>query len=790
MQVLKFGGSSVANAANMSKVVEIVSSATERDRTILVCSAIGGCTDALIETGRMAASGNEMYSATIDSLERRHSEIIDELIPAALRPSLKEECKFLFASLRGIAHGVFLVRELSEASLSAIESFGELLSTKIIATRFKSDGIPAVWVDSREIIRVENGVVDTKFTYGAINALVDSAPSATLFILPGFIANDENGRTTTLGRGGSDYTASLFAAGTQASRLEIWTDVPGMMTTNPRIVPGAKTIRHISYRAALELSHFGAKVIYPPTIHPVVAHNIPIYIKNTFDPEAEGTCIEANPPQQESTTSMGISNSDDIALISLEGSGMVGVPGFSSRLFDALSRSGVSIILITQASSVNTMCVAISEKDAKLAKKAADECFAYEISLGTVNPLKVETGYSIVCLVGDNMMAQCGLSGRMLAALGRNGILIRATAQGSSERNISVIVKSDIVNEALAAIHSEFFDRTGERTVNLYISGFGTIGSALVRMISENAESIARRTGKRLRVCGLATKDTYVIDRSGIDVGRAAQLLEKGSDASDGEYLKLFAENPGRNAVFVDCTASTFVCSKYKYMLERGLSVVACNKLFFSGDDYDAYCDVKAAAVREKKSIRYETTVEAAMPVLETISRCVNSGDRLVKVEAVLSGTLNYLCSQYEGGDFDALVREARRMGYTEPNPAEDLSGRDVMRKLVIICREAGMAVSAKDVALEPFPVEDIKARYEMATARGLKLRYIARLENGKASVGLREVGPDNPLYCLKGTDNAAVITTADYPSPQVIQGAGAGGRQTAGGLLNDILSI
>ena len=791
MQVLKFGGSSVANAANISKVVGIVTDAVKKDRTIVVSSAIGGCTDTLIEIGRKAASGDVTYSAMIDALEQRHERIMDELFPSSQSSSaIREECRALFSSLRGIAHGVFLVREASEVSLSAIESFGELLSTKIIATAFNVSGLEAKWVDSREIVRKIGAVVDVHSTYDALNRMVAFNPSTNLFILPGFIATDENCRTTTLGRGGSDYTASLYAAATGSARLEIWTDVSGMMTTNPRLVPSARTISRISYRAALELSHFGAKVIYPPTIQPVVEKNIPIYIKNTFDPDAEGTCIEENPPREEGADSIGICNSDDIALISLEGSGMVGVPGFSSRLFDALSRSGVSIILITQASSVNTMCIAISEKDARIAKKAADDCFAYEISLGKINPLKVETGYSIVCLVGDNMMAQCGISGRMLAALGRNGVPVRATAQGSSERNISVIVSSSRVPAALQAVHSEFFEQRDGKTVSLYIAGFGTIGGTLVKMIAENADSIAARTGKRLRICGLATKDTYVFDRSGIDATKAAELLEKGESAADGEYIAKWASDVPKNAVFVDCTASRFVTGKYRFLAESGFSIVACNKIFFAESDYDEYLAVKSTAARNGRSVKYETTVGAALPILETLSRCVNSGDRLESVDAVLSGTLNYLCSRYEGGDFDALVQEAKRLGYTEPNPEDDLCGRDVLRKLIIICREAGLPVSEADVQIEPFPVQEIKKRYDEAAAAGKRLRYVASLSNGKPVIGLKALGPESPLYHLVGTDNAAVIMTMDYPSPEVIQGAGAGGRQTAGGLLNDIISI
>ena len=482
MQVMKFGGTSVANSENMSKVVDIVAKAVERDRTILVSSAISGCTDTLIKIGIRASERDESYKTLIDELQKKHHDIIRELLPLEKHEESREVCDALFDSLRGIAQGVCLLGELSPASLDAIQSFGELWSTKILATKLASIGIATKWIDSRNIIRTlpKNGknVVDIQKTYFRVNEMVENNPITQLFVVPGFIASDKQGRTTTLGRGGSDYTASLFAVGCKARILEIWTDVPGMMTSNPKVVPTARTISNISYKAALELSHFGAKVIYPPTIQPVVAEGIPIYIKDTFIPDAFGTLIEKNPPRSNDKL-IGISNSDDIALLSLEGSGMVGIPGFSSRLFETFSQNDINIILITQASSVHTMCIAVSEKDAERAKEAADKCFAYEISLGKLNPLKVEKGFSIVCLVGDDVLNQSGTTGRMLAALGRHSIPVRATAQGSSERNVSIIISSKDTNEAILHIHNEFFDKTAGKDINLFIAGFGVVGKAL-----------------------------------------------------------------------------------------------------------------------------------------------------------------------------------------------------------------------------------------------------------------------------------------------------------------------
>ena len=780
MQVLKFGGTSVASP---DKIIDIVRASLERDRTILVCSAVSGCTDTLIRLGRLAAARDERYLQELDALYQKHERLMEGLLPADRLPEIRATVDGLFDSLKGILHGVFLLGELSPASLDAVESYGELFSTKILAAKFTSLGIPCRWLDAREIVRTSGGAVDTVRTYAAVAAAVDAHPHTSLFIVPGFIASDEQGRVTTLGRGGSDYTASLFAVGVGARLVEIWTDVPGIMTSNPKMVPTARTIRNISYRAAQELSHFGAKVIFPPTIQPVINEGIPIYVKDTFDPANPGTLVEKNPPRHEEGL-LGIANSDKIALISLEGSGMVGIPGFSSRLFDALTRAGINIILITQASSVHTMCIAIAEADAPAAKQAADGCFAYEISLGKLQPLKVETGFSIVCLVGDDILGHSGATGRMLAALGARGIPVRATAQGSSERNISVIVASDKADEAIRAVHNEFFDRSPLETVNLFIAGYGTIGKALVKMIRENAATLSARTGRELRLCGLANSRHFLLDTAGVD----PDTLEQGST---GSFFDALADLSLARSVFVDCTASEETGLRYPQLFKAGYSVVSCNKIPFAGS-YAQFSTLKEGAARGHVGLRHETTVGAALPILAALDRMAVSGDRLVSVEAVLSGTLNYLCDRYEGYDFAALVEEARQKGYTEPDPAADLSGRDVLRKTLILARVAGLPLEEKDVDIQPFPKEkDLEAAYAEASASGRKLRYVARLTGeGKATVGLQAVGSDSPLYALTGTDNCAVITTSDYPSPLVIRGAGAGPRQTAAGVLQDILSL
>ena len=819
MQVLKFGGSSVANATNMSLVVDIVTKAVDRDRTILVVSAISGCTDTLIEIGTLASQRDESYKELINGLQQKHHDIINALLPREKQEESLEVCDSLFDSLRSIAQGVYLLGELSPASLDAIQSFGELWSTKILATKLASIGIETKWIDSRNIIRTvakgEKNIVDIQKTYYRVNEMVESNNMTQLFVLPGFIASDKQGRTTTLGRGGSDYTASLYAVGCKARILEIWTDVPGMMTSNPKIVPTARTISNISYKAAQELSHFGAKVIYPPTIQPVVAEGIPIYIKNTFEPDAYGALIEKHPPRSKDKL-IGISNSDDIALLSLEGSGMVGIPGFSSRLFETLSQNDINIILITQASSVHTMCIAVSEKDAEKAREAADRCFAYEISLGKLNPLKVEKGFSIVCLVGDDVLNQTGATGRMLAALGRNSIPVRATAQGSSERNISVIISSHDAEAAIRTIHNEFFDKRSGKDINLFIAGFGTVGRALVDIISKNREKIAERTGRRLHICGLSNSRRFIIDKNGLELSTIKEQLDNGQSSADEAYFSQLGTLSLENSVFVDCTASADIAFKYMNLFKKGYSVVACNKITFSSP-YKQYAALKQAAIEIGATLRYETTVGAALPILESISRSVHSGDEILRIEAVLSGTLNYIFSNYaggEGGTFAEIVRRAQDAGYTEPDPRLDLSGRDVLRKLIILSREAGVGIDEKDVDISPILGEEFfegdveafyaklaeneemfAARYNEAASKGLRQRFVASLVKDEASpfgykakIGLESVSPEHPLFNLCGTDNAALIQTEFYPSPLVVQGAGAGAYQTASGVLNDII--
>ena len=817
MQVLKFGGSSVANAQNINKVISIVKETLKHDKAVIVSSAISGATDALIAIANAAKEQNNHYQTLIDQLEERHISIIDELITSDDNSSIKNICGELFGKLREICKGVYLLKELSELSQDHIVSFGELLSTKIISAKFKSLNISHVWKDSRELIKTEyiagKNVVITNETYSNI-ASYFAGNNNNLFIMPGFIASDLKGRTTTLGRGGSDYTASIIAVGSQARALEIWTDVCGMMTADPRIVPDARPIRNISYKEALELSHFGAKVVYPPTIQPVVKQGIPIYVKNTFVPNDFGTLIERNPPQGHDKI-RGISSSNKIALLSMEGSGMVGIPGYSSKLFDVLSKNNVNIILITQASSVHTMCIAIDQADADKAKKAADELFAYEISLGKVDPLKVEKGFSIISLVGDDMKNQSGASGRMFEALGRSGINIRAIAQGSSEKNVSAVLHTEDIEDAIRAIHAEFFSNESQR-INLFIAGYGTVSKALVEIIHSRKEHIKSRLGKELVICGLGNSKNYIINKNGIEQGID---LSKGEPNTDNKYIQEICNYKLSNSIFVDCTANRSIASYYVDLFRNKFSVVTCNKIANSLS-YDAYNELFTTVITEGVKYKYETTVCAALPVLETISQLVNCGDKIYRIEGILSGTLNYLFSQYNGEkSFSELVKYAREAGYAEPDPRLDLAGTDVFRKFLISSREAGYSIESQDVEFTGFIPDNIMAQhntdfngyaqefyqklkeyepvmleqYNTAKEAGKKLRFIAQLDNTnglKCSIGLKSIGCEHPFFSLEGTDNAVIIESEFYPNGIVIKGAGAGAKQTAGGLLNDILAI
>lgn len=791
MQVLKFGGSSVASAATMLLVIDIVKEAAEGDKTIVVASALSGITDQLIEIGQLAGRADNAYQDRLQAVEERHRTLIKELIPEAFQQDISKECDNLFEALRGICKGVSLIKELSPGTADLIMSFGEMLSTKILTAKCVSLGMNCKWIDSRELIKTEvvfsHNVVDTDATYKNIHKALSSL-SAKIGILPGFIASDTAGRTTTLGRGGSDYTASLLAVGIEARRLEIWTDVDGMMTADPRIVPQARTIEHISYKEALELSHFGARVVYPPTIQPVVAKGIPILVKNTFSPKTAGTLIEKNPPEGKDKIK-GISGSNRIALLSMEGSGMVGIPGYSSRLFDALAQNEINIILITQASSVHTMLVAIEEKDAAKAKKAADQTFAYEISLRKVEPLRVECGFSIISLIGDDMKSQSGASGRMFEAIGRMGINIRAIAQGSSEKNVSAVVATKDIDRAISATHQEFFG-TPQHRINLFIAGYGNVGKALVNMINNQAAQILETRGIELNVVGISNSRHSIINTDGVDLNNLPKVM---TDPSDGFVDRMCQANlPG--SVFVDCTSNQYIAASYPQIMENKIGVVCCNKIANSAE-WSSYAALHQCARREKVPFMYETNVGAALPVISLLKQLKQSGDTIERIQASLSGTLNFVWGTYDGNvSFEEVVAEAKELGYTEPDPLTDLRGTDVLRKTLILGREIGLHLQESDITISSFLPEKwpdeahFQKLIKEAQDHGQHLRYLVDISDKAVTVGLQAVSADNPFYHLRGTSSALLVYSHHYPNGLRIEGAGAGAVQTAEGILNDIL--
>lgn len=809
MQVLKFGGSSISNAKNISKVTSIVAQAAKKDKTIMVSSAIAGCTDKLIELANLASIKDEKQKELLKSFQELHYNIIEELIPLEYREELIKKCDTLFLQLGNILEGITLIGELTTSSLDTIMSFGELLSTTIICAKLSSEGINNVWIDSRKLIKTfkhnSENQISKEETYKNIKECL-TTNGTRLYVVPGFIASDSLAKTTTLGRGGSDYTASLFAVAADARVLEIWTDVNGMMTANPRVVPQAKTIEHISYREALELSHFGAKVVYPPTIQPVVEQAIPIVIKNTFNPQGPSTVIENNPPETYGKI-RGISSSDKIALLSLEGSGMVGIPGYSARFFTALAKSKINIVLITQASSLHTMCVAIEESSAQKAGKAVDAEFAYELSLKKVNPVIVEKGFSIISLVGDDMKNQSGTSGKMFDALGGAGINIRAIAQGSSERNISAILKAQDSARAVKVVHDKFFEKDGNKKIHLFIAGYGNVGKSLVKLIEDQKENIAKERKLEISIWGLCTSSMQMINKSGIESSSANSISSLGEKSNINNFIRDIASISADNSIFVDCTANATVASLYQELLSNGISVVTCNKIA-PASALASWDNLKTIASEKGVSLLYETTVGAALPIIETIRRLKESGEEITGAQAILSGTLNYLYSNYDGSKpFAALIKEAQDAGYTEPNPATDLSGTDVLRKCTIISRECSFAIEQNDIeAIAAAPAElfegDIHSFYSSAhnaepffakilndaSLKGERLRYVASITPSKQSIGVISLSPNNPLYYVCGTNNSITITTRNYPSGITVTGAGAGARVTAGGVLNDII--
>ena len=809
MQVLKFGGSSVANADNISNVISIVQHAISKDRTIVVVSALGGTTDALIKCAVMASSGDESYKNLVREIEQRHLDTVKKLIPVNNQSSVLSLVMKYCNEIEDVCNGVFLLNELSPRTKDRIVGFGELLSSRIISAAMEAVQLKNCWKDAREIIQTDeqygNASVDFKSTNHSILHFFSSAKE-NLFIVPGFIASTSNGSPSTLGRGGSDYTAAILAAALNASVLEIWTDVSGIMTADPRFVSNAKVVQHISYQEAMELSHFGAKVIYPPTMQPVLKQGIPVWVKNTFAPYDAGTLIDKEAIVNHHAV-RGISSINSIALLGLEGSGMVGIPGFSKRLFEALASERINVILITQGSSEHSICVGINEAHAAAAKLAVDRAFDREIHDGKVEPLVVETGLSIVALVGDQMKSHPGISGKMFGAMGRNGINVRAIAQGSSERNISAVIASKDVKKTLNVLHEEFFETTYKQ-LNIFIAGTGNVGGRLLAQLKQQQQYLLDNLRLQVRVIGIANSKKMAFNEEGIQLDDWKSALEHGTEMNLDEYIDHIGNRNLRNSVFVDVTANAMVAKTYPSLLKKSISIVACNKIACSSS-YAYYQELKDLAREFNCQFLFETNVGAGLPVIGTLNDLMRSGDRINRIEAVLSGTLNFVFNHYDGSrSFANVVKQAQDEGYTEPDPRLDLGGSDVMRKIMILARESGeqlemeqisntsfMPGSCMEGSVEHFYQEmekhedHFKQLYQQAQANGNKLKFLARYIDGKAEVGLQQIPPQSDFYHLYGKDNVVLFYTERYPTqPMVVKGAGAGADVTASGVFADII--
>ena len=810
MQVLKFGGTSVANADNINRVVGIIKTALTKDKTIVVVSALGGITDKLLQCGALAATGDQSYKQLLQEITQRHLATIKALLPLTTQSSILSQSMQQCHEIEDVCNGVFLLKELSVRTKDRIVSYGELLSSQIISTYLSSMDVKNTWVDGRKLIITDSNFtkanVDFEKTNKNIQTYFDLAIDQ-LFIVPGFVASESEKYVTTLGRGGSDFTASILGAALNANLVEIWTDVSGMMTADPRLVPNAKPISHISYHEAMELSHFGAKVIYPPTIQPLLVKNIPVWIKNTFAPGDHGTVIQSLEKQINENIIRGISSINKISLLSLEGSSMVGIPGFSKRLFEALANSAINVILITQASSEHSICVGVDEANADKAKQVVDNAFSYEIQTSKVNPLTVEKDLAIVALVGDNMKSHPGTSGKMFGVLGRNGVNVRAIAQGSSERNISAVITNEDVKKAINVLHEEFFETTYKQ-VNLFIVGTGNVGGKLLGQLHQQQQYLADHLRLQINIAGVANSKKMAFDDDGINTADWKTILNSGRQMNIEEFVDTIQSKNLRNTVFVDVTASEVVASVYDRLFEKSISVVACNKIACSSP-YTNYRKLKELAREHNAAFHFETNVGASLPVIGALNDLLRSGDEVKKIQAVLSGTLNFVFNNYDTKkSFAEVVKQAQKEGYTEPDPRLDLSGKDVMRKIMILAREAGEKLEMEDISNTSFMPEScmkgsvddfykemekqeehFKALYKAAEKEGKKLKFVAQYENGKAAVGLQHIDRDHDFYHLYGKDNIVLFYTNRYvEQPMVVKGAGAGAEVTASGVFADII--
>jgi aspartokinase/homoserine dehydrogenase 1 len=814
MKVLKFGGSSVATAERVKGVVDILKSYyIQGTHFTVVFSAFGGTTDLLLDMGELAASGNEDYLSRFDIFHQRHLAVIEELFQTDYLSLVKDEIEQNANFLHQLLQGIYLLREASLKTMDLVLSFGERNAAFIIAHALRQAGIRASYLDARKIIVTDNhfgsAAVQFEETYTNINKYYNEHPEVQ--VVTGFIGSTEDGLTTTLGRGGSDYTAAIIAAGLEASLVEIWTDVNGVLTADPRLVRKAFTIPSMTYAEAMEMSHFGAKVIYPPTLQPVLRAHIPLAIRNTFNPSFSGTFI-SDQKDPGGHAVKGISSIAKVSLLTLSGGGMFGVPGTAARLFGSLARSSINIILITQGSSEHAISFAIQPAMAQKARLAVEQEFKFELGAGLIDPVKVEEDLAVVAVIGENMRYRPGIAGRLFQALGKNGVNVVAIAQGSSELNISVVIARQDESKALNALHDAFF-LSDTVELHLYMVGTGLIGRTLLQQIAKQADYLKKKHNLEIKLVGLANSRRMLLREDGIPLygDWYTKLLEEGEPTVLATFVNRMKSMNLPNAIFVDNTADSRVAAFYESILDASISISTPNKIATSSF-YLQYQRLKTIANRRGVLFLYETNVGAGLPVITTLNDLINSGDEIISIEGVLSGSLSFILNSFtEGSRFSEVVKEAKQRGFTEPDPREDLSGADVSRKLLILARETGLPMESAAIEIEPIlpqaclVAKDVDTFFEAlaaaddyfeglrqkAAATGKVLRIVARLSVGRASIALQEVGPESPFYYLSGSDNMIVFVTGRYSDrPLVVRGPGAGAEVTAAGIFAEIIKI
>lgn len=813
MKVLKFGGSSVAKPERIRMILDILKDYyTQGEKFAVVFSAFGGVTDSLIEMSRLASKGDERYLELFEAFSKRHLDTIDDLLneenAKLSRPKLEKNHEVL----KNLLHGVFLVREASARTMDYVLSFGERNSCFIIQAALQQSGIPSSFLDARKIIKTDKHFgaanVDMEHSFKNIKEYFNSHPEVQ--VVTGFIASSKGNLTTTLGRGGSDYTASLLAAGLNAALLEIWTDVNGVLTADPRKVKRAFTIPSMTYAEAMEMSHFGAKVIYPPTLQPALNKNIPLQIKNTFEPDNPGTLITDKGDKTDLPVK-GISSITDLALLTLQGSGLFGVPGIAGRLFGSLAMADINIILITQGSSEHSISFAIQPSLARKAKRQIEKTFEYEMKAGMIDPVKVEDNLSVIAIIGENMRYSPGIAGRLFQALGKNGINITAIAQGSSELNISVVIDRPDEAKALNSLHEAFF-LSDTKELHLYLIGVGLIGSTLLKQIKAHADHLKSQQSIEIKVVGLSNSKKMIFNENGINLDTWQEDLQNSEQHSNiPAFIQQMKDNNLSNTIFVDNTANEMIAGHYESILDSSISISTPNKIATSSS-YLQYRRLKNIATKRGVQFMYETNVGAGLPIISTLNDLMISGDSILKIEGVLSGSLSFIFNNFKAGTkFSELVTLAKEKGFTEPDPRIDINGIDVRRKLIILARETGLNIEAEDVVIKNIlPEACSKAKsvddfftelkkaddyfdqmLKKASAKNCVLRMVAKLQNGKATIGLEEVDPTHPFYTLDGSDNMIVFTTERYKErPLVVRGPGAGAEVTAAGVFAEVIKI